>query len=289
MIPKKLFLSMSLIMLMAYPALAGPYDEEGIAGDDPAIVGWADDYMDYYPAQDVDDGWKKPEKALGPAAGSHVDVVSLGECPDAECEPGRIILLFEPPIIDGQGPDLAVFENSFKQPGDKIFGELAYVEVSTDGETFARFNCRSLVTGPIAKYGPIDPTDVYNLAGKHLNGYGVSFGTPFDLAELASDPLVESGEVDLSAIEYVRLIDIPGYGEYEDSEGSLIYDPWPTTESAGFDLEAVAVLNSTITGNDDDNDDDDDDDHGDDDDNDDDDSKESSSATANDEAAGCGD
>ena len=33
-------------------------------------------------------------------------------------------------------------------------------------------------------------------------------GTTFDLAELADDPLVLSGDVDLDAIAYVRLVDV---------------------------------------------------------------------------------
>lgn len=79
--------------------------------------------------------------ALGPpdaagasyAAGTAAPVVSLGEG-------GQITLSFSPPIADGEGADLAVFENGFSTNiGGKIFTELAFVEVSSDGVKFTRF------------------------------------------------------------------------------------------------------------------------------------------------------
>ena len=52
-----------------------------------------------------------------------------------------------------------------------------------------------------------------------------------------------SGIVDLSAVTHVRLIDIVGDGTYMDSLGNPVYDPYPTSGSAGFDLDAVGVSN----------------------------------------------
>jgi hypothetical protein len=83
---------------------------------------------------------------------------------------------------------------------------------------------------------------VHNLAGK----YRVNYGTPFDLSELAGIPLL-----DVSQITHVRLIDVVGsidplYGTL-DSQGNYINDPFTTPwVSSGFDLDGVAVLNSSV-------------------------------------------
>ena len=65
----------------------------------------------------------------------------------------------------------------------------------------------------------------------------------FDLAELAGKPDVVDGTVDLSAITHVKIIDVIGDGSQLDSLGDPIYDPYPTTGSAGFDLDAIGVIN----------------------------------------------
>ena len=88
-------------------------------------------------------------------------------------------------------------------------------------------------------FGNIDPTDVDGLAGKYRQG----FGTPFDLEALASKSAVLSGHVDLMQISHVRIIDIIGDGSRLDGQGEPIYDPYPTTGSAGFDLDAIGVSN----------------------------------------------
>ncbi|MBP0015861.1 MAG: hypothetical protein J7545_17935 [Roseofilum sp. SBFL] len=88
------------------------------------------------------------------------------------------------------------------------------MEVSSDGANFARFDSDSLTGEPVAAQQVLDPTGIYNLAGKHRNNasefqgefFGSSWGTPFDLQTLASNPLVTSGQVDLNAIRFVRLI-----------------------------------------------------------------------------------
>jgi hypothetical protein len=117
-----------------------------------------------------------------------------------------------------------------------IFGELAYVEVSADGANYVRFPSASATTSAVNGYGSIDPTKVRNLAGKHVNGYGDSWGTPFDLTE-----------VGLSQITHIRLVDIPGNGSFPDSSGRPIFDPWPTFGSGGFDLEAVGAISTSMT------------------------------------------
>jgi hypothetical protein len=206
-------------------------EEEGgtpVAKDDRRIVGWATGVASVVFGEEVDEQWQDIHKALGPAEGTSHGVVSLGEG-------GSITLTFDAPIVDGPGDDLAVFENSFSD----TFLELAFVEVSSDGEQFLRFDSAYLGNEPVGPFGTLDPAWVEGLAGKVAQGYG----TPFDLALLAHRPEVISGQVKLDAITHVRIVDIVGDGNILDSFGRPIYDPYPTIGSAGFDLDAVAVLN----------------------------------------------
>ena len=158
-------------------------------------------------------------------------------------------MTFPTAVRDGAGADFAVFENGFAFGSPNgLFAEYPYVEVSTDGTNFVRFPSISTNTAPVAGSGAFagfDTTNVYNLAGKNA----VGFGTPFDLSQLATAPLVVSGVADLQDIQYVRLVDIPGNGSFLDSQGNPILDNWLTTGgSAGFDFrlpagEGVGVLN----------------------------------------------
>ena len=177
---------------------------------------------------------------------------SLGELTasdiDSGTEPGFITVTFPAGVANDDGHDFAVFENGFVVGSeDNLFAELAYVEVSTNGSDFARFPSVSLNTLPSGGNGPFasfDMTNVNNLAGKHAAG----FGTPFDLEELSSNASVLAGLIDLANIQYVRLVDIPGSGDFLDSRGSPILDAWPTEGSGGFDFRlgeglGVGVLN----------------------------------------------
>ncbi len=162
----------------------------------------------------------------------NLSVVSLGDG-------GSAILSFANPITNGEGPDFAIFENSF----DDYFLELAFVEVSSDGERFVRFPARSLTQTytQIGSIGHVDATFIHNLAGKYRMGYG----TPFDLAELA-----DSTGLDINRITHVRIVDVvgsidPHYASY-DAMGRIINDPFPTDSySTGFDLDGIGVLNQT--------------------------------------------
>ena len=161
--------------------------------------------------------------------------------------PGSITLGFDAAIVDGGGADFAVFENGFGFGGpNSLLAELAYVEVSSNGTDFARFASVSLNTAPTLVSGAFqayDATNLFNLAGKHAAGWG----TPFDLATLAADPLVGAGRLDLGAIRFVRLVDVVGSGPLfgaggapvpgvaVDSLGNPILDNWLTFDSAGFD------------------------------------------------------
>jgi hypothetical protein len=170
----------------------------------------------------------KPEDAIGKADGT---VVSLGDG-------GKALLKFNVPVVDGPGPDFAVFENAFTDN----FLELAFVEVSSDGQRFVRFTSVSLTDTGSQKgpFDPLDPAKIHNLAGKHR----LFFGTPFDLAELA-----DSQGLDLTNIQYIRIVDVVGSLNDKlarfDSRGVKINDPFPTDfESSGFDLDAVGVIHN---------------------------------------------
>lgn len=157
-------------------------------------------------------------------------VVSLGDG-------GSTIVTFAEPIINGNGYDFAVFENSFSEN----FLELAFVEVSSDGKKFVRFPAISLTQTQLQIGGfdnVLDASKINNLAGK----YKVFYGTPFDLEDLK-----DSATIDLSHITHVKIIDVIGslndnYASY-DSRGNKINEPFPTPfHTCGFDLDAVAIL-----------------------------------------------
>lgn len=226
----------------------------------PIFTGWATGFTSYRPAPGVLEQWQTPEKTLGEVTGAFDDIASLGELTAeqiaAGVSPGEITLTFANSIRNGTGADFAVFENGFGFASDgSLFGELAYVEVSTDGNNFVRFPSISLTPDPIDPFGRLDATNIYNLAGKHVNNGIVvsddefipsSWGTPFDLENLVNEPSVIAGEVDIARINFVRIVDIPGNGSFLDSEGSPIYDPWqtPIPGSGGFDLEAIGAINA---------------------------------------------
>jgi len=213
---------------VSYSPAAGQEGSTAIYMDDSVFIGWATGYESYEIGTDLDDVWQTPEYAIGQAAGTSYDIVSLGRG-------GRITMTFDPPIENGEGWDFAVFENSFND----YTLELAYVEVSSNGIDFVRFDNISLTPDPVSGYGSVDTTLIDGLAGKFKQGYG----TPFDLATVSEKTEVLSGFVDLSRITHVRIIDIIGDGTFIDSESNVIYDPYPTISSAGFDLDAVGVSN----------------------------------------------
>ena len=174
---------------------------------------------------------------LGKANGQYI---SLGDG-------GSITLQFDSPIVNGAGHDFAVFENALipdavPNQDSIVFYELAFVEVSSNGEDFVRFPAVSHVqtTEQVGTFGYENSNLLKNLAGV----FPVFYGYPFDLEELANEP-----NLDVNNITHVRLIDVvgsidPQYGTY-DSEGNIINDPYPTPfHSCGFDLDAVGVIHS---------------------------------------------
>ncbi|AKJ65611.1 hypothetical protein L21SP4_02386 [Kiritimatiella glycovorans] len=241
-----------------------------------AFAGWCSAATHYYRC-DGGEGFSNPSAAEGPVSGDHanpVEVVSLGdldqEAINAGDPPGSIVLLFDAPIFDGEGQDFAVFENGFVNISNAaFFAELAYVEVSSDGVDFLRFPSVSLTSSPVGEYGGLQGQNVYNLAGKHGNAYDKSWGTPFDLSSLTnsaacasySDGVITTtygATIDLNAITHIRIVDIPGSGDFYDEASSLtdpetgnpypghhpVYDAWHTWGSGGFDLDAVGAIHA---------------------------------------------
>lgn len=167
--------------------------------------------------------------ALGYADG--LDVVSLGDG-------GEAILTFDAPITNDVGPDFAIFENGFIDH----YLELAFVEVSSDGLNYTRFDAVTEIQTDVqlSNFDTVNCRFVHNFAGK----YKANYGTPFDLDELASAP-----GLDINNITHIRIIDAvgtidPAYGTY-DSQGTIINDPYPTMfDSGGFDLDAIGIIHS---------------------------------------------
>lgn len=218
---------------------AGTEGSTAIAADSDLFVAWATGVsivrgpVDIANHPDSLASYGEPEDAIGPVSPTdNLRVVSLGDG-------GTATITFDRPIGNGNGPDFAVFENGF----DDHFLELAFVEVSSDGQHFVRFPATSL-TQTETQATRLDPTYINNLAGKYRMGYG----TPFDLEELR-----DSTGLDINNITHVRLVDVVGsidplYATY-DAFGHIVNDPWPTfSYSAGFDLAGIGVIHQSTEG-----------------------------------------
>ena len=252
------------------PVQAGPFSpaadqpgSNGVSASDPSIVEWANTVVNLTrgPVNITNPTGAKASfgtasNALGPADSTQSNpnnVVSLGDG-------GSITLSFAQPITNGAGADFAVFENGFPQSGvsNSYFLELATVAVSSDGVNFFTFPSVSLTptTTQVGSYGTLDPTNLYNLAGSEIVGYG----TPFNLDDLAGvSPLLN-----INAVTQIRVTDVIGNintslgsGTYTYDDASnpifngaygtvnhIINDPYATPfNSGGFDLDAIGVLN----------------------------------------------
>ena len=153
-----------------------------------------------------------PDIVLGAPMGGgdsgSLDVVSLGQ-------EGEIVLeLTDIGLVDGEGPDLLVFENPFTG-----WYETGRVSVSEDGETWHTWPC--------------DAEDVENLY-PGCAGVGLVWTHPDNDID-PTDPETAGGDAfDLAdlGIERARFVKI------QDS-GANSY----AGTSGGFDLDAVAVVN----------------------------------------------
>lgn len=231
-------------------ASAGIYDpqvgqpgSQGIPKSSPLFQEWASSVVSFNPGpRDVSNPSSptvnvgSPTNALGAGSGGNTSgVVSLGDG-------GSITLGFDRPIANGSGADFAVFENGFASgSGGLAYLELAFVDVSSNGTDYFRFPAVSLTptTTQVGGFGLLDASDLHDLAGKYVAGYG----TGFDLSELAGvSPLL-----DVNRIIGVRITDVvgsvdPAYGS-RDSLGNMVNDPFKTPfGSGGFDLNGVGVI-----------------------------------------------
>ena len=145
-----------------------------------------------------------PPLGAGPNSGS-LDVVSLGKN-------GFIIVGFEQLIVDGDGPDLIVFENVFIG-----WYETGIVSASMDGETWFTWDCDT------------EDSD---------NGYPGCAGASPSLShpnncidardpDLAGGDAFDLADIGLSEARYIRVADSGASGP------------------GGFDLDAIAIVNGT--------------------------------------------
>ena len=223
----------------SYAPPAGQIGSTAIHKDSSIIIGWATDCKVTRGYQNIADqslgfaDYGDSSVVSGVADGANV--VSLGDG-------GSAIVTFSGRIINGPGPDFAIFENSFSE----TFLELAFVEVSSDGVKYYRFPAVSETQADIqiGGFGTIDCRYIHNFAGK----YKANYGTPFDLEDL-----IDSVGLDLNNINYVKIIDVVGsidvqYGS-QDYLGNLVNDPFPTPfASSGFDLDAMGIIHQAIQG-----------------------------------------
>jgi hypothetical protein len=156
----------------------------------------------------------------GGATKGSLDVVSLGVG-------GEIVLTFAPnAIVDGPGVDFLVFENAFDIGGDPQdpYAEPGEVSVSADGTTWVTFPCTATAYpyGACAGWHP-----VYSAPGN-----GIS---PVDPATAGGDPY-DLAAIGVASARYVRIRD-KSNETCPDAGG---------TDSAGFDLDAIAIVNAQI-------------------------------------------
>lgn len=226
--------------------------DEGIPGTSSVFRGWAAAYHNFIRPDPSSGGFARdsvgnvstsPAAAIlgrpvsfDPNAWPLGNLLSLGNG-------GSITLEFDDVIVNGPGPDFAVFENSLDFDGF-TYAEFAFVEVATTTNAWARFPVTYYPTNLAVPFGPEfglnDVTAVDGLAGKHT----LPFGTPFDLDWLRHHPNVTNGLVDLNRIAYVRLVDAVGNGSTTDDFGNPILDPYSgfASPSDGFDLRGVGVI-----------------------------------------------
>jgi hypothetical protein len=238
----KTSLILLLVALLAAPAAAQFADTGQVnpeyARSDPALVLWAD------AVTAIERGPVDYQVPSGPLAsyGNPSDMLGAAGTPVSLGDGGSLTVAFGEPITNGPGDDLVVFENGFSCGGGQVYAELAFVEVSTDGTTFARLPALCRNAEPTPSFSCVDASLYYNLAGNHAGGTG------FDLQDLllAGDAAVLSGAVDIYRINYVRIVDVigdtvgPGTSDHF---GRRVSDPYPTAfASGGFDATGVAGL-----------------------------------------------
>jgi hypothetical protein len=170
-----------------------------------------------------------PDIVMGPPVGAGAlagsfDVASLGLG-------GEIVLSVEPnAIVDGPGADFIVFENAFFASGNpnQPAADPGEVSVSEDGVTWKTFAC----TPPDAGSGS---TDYGTCAGWHPVYSAPDNGiSPFDVAK-AGGEAYDLSAVGLAKAKFIRI---------KDRSTSTCAGIMPKPNNAGFDLDAIAVVNA---------------------------------------------
>ena len=216
---------------------------------------FADAVIEFHPGDGAGFGaGYYPGNVLGPPNGNSdptspnsapQDLLSLGDG-------GWIVLRFtDNQLVDGPGADLAVFENPVEPivyPG-RSFAETAVVAVSENGTSWTTF--------PFDFIPALTEDDLLDKS-HHVGLAGVNsvFSSPSNGIS-ALDPAVSGGDFfDLAQIgvlraNYVRITDTgtTGATQTTDGDGDIVDDPgnhfaFPGAGSVGFDLDAVAALNS---------------------------------------------
>lgn len=233
-----LFLILGLKGFSQYASAAGKLGSSALYKDSSIFVNWAKQCTIYRGWKNIaqkDSGYAiigDSTSAIGKAGEN--GIVSLGDSGIAICQ-------FYKPLLNGNGWDFAIFENTF----DDRYLELAFVEVSSDGWRYFRFPCHSLTDtlNQTGAFGYTEPENINNLAGKYRAGYG----TPFDFNDIP-----DYKDLDKNNIRYVKIVDVVGSLNSKfaafDTAMRKINDPWPTPfASSGFDLDAIGVIHEQKT------------------------------------------
>lgn len=189
--------------------------DSGIDAGDP----WADRVVRFAPGPGAGFGQDLfPGVVLGAPSGQgdtsgSLNVLSLGKNGVIELEFVDLV------AIDGPGVDLLVFENGFS-----AFLETGAVEVSEDGVDWRAFPCGAAMDAGVtgcAGTGPVFANPELGISGTDPS---VAGGDGFDLSQ-----------VGLTRARFVRITD---------TGANRFYGP----PGGGFDLDAVAVVNSARAG-----------------------------------------
>ncbi|HOO71476.1 MAG TPA: Ig-like domain-containing protein [Spirochaetota bacterium] len=230
--------------------------------DDSSIIAWPSACAEFIPGLDRTSASPAFDDT-GAALNGEDGFINIGNT-------GSLTLVFDPPLCDGTGPDLAVFENGFSTTGG-LTAEYGYIEVSSDGHKFARFDTATLrdpasVPDPDTIMSGWDTTLDWGVMGK----YPAGTGDLFDLEWLKNKREVVEGRVDLDRISHVRIVDIIGIdetrlmgpdesswpradhkglissslGNYDSSGsfGNTIFDEYPTVGTGGLEIDTIGAL-----------------------------------------------
>jgi hypothetical protein len=214
------------LLLAACPGADDADPGDSVNGSTSAAdMPYAAEVISFTPGSNAGHGQDElPDVVLGPPDGrgeqmGSLDVLSLGVG-------GEVVLGFGERVIeDGPGTDFIVFENAFWAGGDPeaVFADLGEVAVSADGETWHTFVCDDAGFSDGAPRFPgcagWSPTLVYEAPELVPLDPELTGGDAFDLADLEIDEA-----------RFVRIRDLSDEGE---------------GENAGFDLDAVGLVNYT--------------------------------------------